>query len=70
MGHDGTYHIDPAAVDAIAERMDELRAENKRLRAACEDVLAIAENRRPGHWDDVMALMRAALAGEEQPDGS
>ncbi len=51
-----TYHVDPAVVDAIAERMDELRAavtiseaEMRRLRQACEAVVAI---------------LRTALAGD------
>ena len=44
------------------------RQERERLLSACHLTLAIAENRALGTWDDVMRLMRAALAPEEPPD--
>jgi hypothetical protein len=58
--------VEPGDVELLVVLLTGALAREKRLRAACEEVLAIAENRRPGHWDDVMFLMRAALAGEEE----
>lgn len=41
---------------------NEAKAENTRLRAACQFTLDIAENKVIGNWDDVMLEMRLVLA--------
>jgi hypothetical protein len=48
----------PRVLLARAERAE---ARARVLQRACEDALAIAENKRPGTWDDVMLDMRDAL---------
>ena len=53
-----TWTDPPRVLLARAERAE---ARARVLRRACEDALAIAENRRPGTWDDVMLDMREAL---------
>ncbi len=60
-------------IRVIGARTKVLRASvarERRLCGACEEALAIAENRQDGNFDTIMLLMRAALAdeGEERPE--
>ncbi len=60
--------IEFSDVDLLVVLLTEALARERRLREACATALAIAEDREWGDWDDVMRLMRDALADEEPPD--
>ena len=52
------------AAGVIKDLQDKMLPVNEyvaRLETACLEVLAIAEDRQPGNWDDVMRLMRGVL---------
>src|ERR1051325_241747 len=52
------------AAGVVTDLQDKMLPVNEyvaRLETACLEVLAIAEDRQPGNWDDVMRLMRGVL---------
>ena len=67
---DGSFIADCYTTNRTLEEIAanaRLIASAPELLAACEEVLAIAEDRQAGTWDDVMLLMRAAIAKARQP---
>jgi hypothetical protein len=53
----------------VAQAADaEARQQRGALRAALQSILAIAEARSDGTWDDVMRTARAALDGKDHAD--